>query len=65
MLVAVLGLGLLGSPSADAEEPTWVCPEDEHWSTAAPNHSNLMRVNEDAMRNGVALYAGMALAPTG
>ena len=24
--------------------------------------SNLMRVNEDAMRNGVALYAGMALA---
>ena len=38
-----------------------VCPDDEHWSTAAPNHSNLMRVNEDAMRNGVALYAGMAL----
>ena len=31
-----------------------VCPDDEHWSTAAPNHSNLMRVNEDAMRNGVA-----------
>ena len=38
-----------------------VCPDDEHWSTAAPNHSNLMRVNEGAMRNGVALYAGMAL----
>ena len=38
-----------------------VCPDDEHWSTAAPNHSNLMRMKEDAMRSGVALYAGMAL----
>ncbi len=38
-----------------------VCPEDESPSTPAPNHSNLMRVNEDAMKNGVALYAAMAL----
>ena len=38
-----------------------VCPEDEHHTTAAPNHSNLMRVNEDSMKNGVALYAAMAL----
>jgi hippurate hydrolase len=38
-----------------------VCPEDESPQTAAPNHSNLMRVNEDAMKNGVALYAAMAL----
>jgi amidohydrolase len=38
-----------------------VCPDDENWQTAAPNHSNLMRVNEGGMRNGVALYAAMAL----
>ena len=38
-----------------------VCPEDENHKTAAPNHSNLMRVNEGAMKNGVALYAAMAL----
>ncbi|MEM7143078.1 MAG: M20 family metallopeptidase [Actinomycetota bacterium] len=39
-----------------------LCPDDEHWSTAAPNHSNLMRINEDGMRSGVALYAAMAMA---
>ena len=39
-----------------------VCPEGIDPSTAAPNHSNLMTVNEDAMANGVALYAGMAMA---
>ena len=39
-----------------------VCPDDLTPSTAAPNHSNLMRVNETALSNGVALYAGMALA---
>ena len=38
-----------------------VCPDDESPQTAAPNHSNLMRVNEDAMKHGVALYAAMAL----
>ena len=38
-----------------------VCPDDESPATAAPNHSNLMRVNEDAMKNGVALHAAMAL----
>ena len=39
-----------------------VCPEDERPGTAAPNHSNLMRVNESALSNGVAMYAAMALA---
>ena len=39
-----------------------VCPDDLTPGTAAPNHSNLMRVNETALSNGVALYAGMALA---
>ena len=39
-----------------------VCPPDLDPRTAAPNHSNLMRVDESAMANGVALYAGMALA---
>ncbi len=39
-----------------------VCPADEQPATAAPNHSNLMRVNESALTNGVALYAAMALA---
>ncbi len=39
-----------------------VCPEDADPSTAAPVHSNLMRVNESALSNGVALYAAMALA---
>ncbi len=38
-----------------------VCPDDEDFRTAAPNHSNLMRVNESALGNGVALYAAMAL----
>ncbi len=39
-----------------------VCPDDQQPETAAPNHSNLMRVNESALSNGVALYAAMALA---
>ena len=39
-----------------------VCPDDQQPETAAPNHSNLMRVNESALPNGVALYAAMALA---
>ena len=39
-----------------------VCPQDEHHTTAAPNHSNLMRANEDALKNGVAIYAAMAMA---
>ncbi|MCL4127222.1 UNVERIFIED_CONTAM: hypothetical protein GTU68_025145 [Idotea baltica] len=39
-----------------------VCPDDQDPATAAPNHSNLMRVNESGMTNGVALYAAMALA---
>ena len=38
-----------------------VCPDDLEPSTAAPNHSNLMRVNESALSDGVALYAAMAL----
>jgi hippurate hydrolase len=39
-----------------------VCPDDQQPETAAPNHSNLMRVNESALANGVAMYAAMALA---
>ncbi len=39
-----------------------VCPDDLEPGTAAPNHSNLMRVNESALSNGVAMYAAMALA---
>ena len=38
-----------------------VCPDDLDPTTAAPNHSNLMRVNESALSSGVALYAAMAL----
>ncbi len=40
-----------------------VCPADIANSLEAPsNHSNLMRVNEDAMASGVAMYAAMAMA---
>ena len=39
-----------------------VCPKGDDPASAAPNHSNLMTVDEDAMSNGVALYVGMALA---
>ncbi len=38
-----------------------VCPDDLTPATAAPNHSNLMRVNESKLANGVALYAAMAM----
>ena len=38
-----------------------VCPDDLEPTTAAPNHSNLMRVNESALSNGVAMYTAMAL----
>ena len=38
-----------------------VSPEELEPQTAAPNHSNLMRVNESALSNGVAMYAAMAL----
>jgi len=38
-----------------------VCPDDETFATAAPNHSNLMRVNEAVLHRGVALYAAMAM----
>ncbi len=38
-----------------------VCPDDLDPATAPPNHSNLMRVNESALSNGVAMYAAMAL----
>jgi len=38
-------------------------PEDiDDLADAAPNHSNYMRIGESAMRRGVAMYAGMALA---
>lgn len=39
-----------------------VCPDDTSPSEAAPNHSNLMTVNETALSRGVALYAGMGMA---
>ena len=39
-----------------------VCPDDDAPDQAEPNHSNLMRVNESALYNGVGLYAAMALA---
>ena len=39
-----------------------VCPDDLDPATAAPNHSNLMRISEAKLANGVALYAAMALA---
>jgi amidohydrolase len=42
-----------------------VCPEDESFASAAPNHSNLMRVNESVLNRGVALYAAMALVDQG
>ena len=38
-----------------------VSPEELEPHTAAPNHSNLMQVNESALSNGVAMYAAMAL----
>ena len=38
-----------------------VCPEDLDPTTAAPNHSNLMRISESKLSNGVALYAAMAM----
>jgi hippurate hydrolase len=38
------------------------CPDDLEPSSAPPNHSNLMRINETAMVTGVALHAAMALS---
>ncbi len=39
-----------------------VCPDDLPVAEAAPNHSNLMRISESKLFNGVGLYAAMALA---
>lgn len=39
-----------------------VCPDDLDPRSAAPNHSNLMRISESKLANGVALYAAMAMA---
>jgi hippurate hydrolase len=38
------------------------CPDDAEFTTAAPNHSNRMVLNETAMAKGIALYAAIALA---
>ncbi len=38
-----------------------VCPDDLDPATAAPNHSNLMRISEKRLANGVAMYAAMAM----
>ncbi len=38
------------------------CPSDVDPSEAAPNHSNLMRLAEDKLHRGVALYAAMAFS---
>ena len=40
-----------------------VAPEGVPTDEIAPNHSNYMTINEDAMAAGVAMYAGMALSP--
>lgn len=45
-------MAFLGACPADVADPR----------KAAPNHSNEMRLNEDAMTSGVALYTAMALA---
>jgi metal-dependent amidase/aminoacylase/carboxypeptidase family protein len=37
------------------------CPPGQSWHTVAPNHSNRMVIDEDAMAVGVALYAVTAL----
>ncbi|MCO8126467.1 M20 family metallopeptidase [Acidimicrobiia bacterium EGI L10123] len=37
------------------------CPPGQSWHTVAPNHSNRMVIDEDAMAVGVALYAATAL----
>ena len=39
-----------------------VCPEGVDPNEAAPNHSNLMQVNEKSLTHGVAVYAAMAMA---
>ena len=39
-----------------------VCPPGVELADSAPNHSNLMTIHEDAMAQGVAMYAAMALA---
>lgn len=39
-----------------------VCPPEIPLDEAAPNHSNFMVIDEDAMARGVALYAAMAMA---
>jgi amidohydrolase len=42
-----------------------VCPEDvDNSLTAAPNHSNKMRMSEAAMTSGVAMHVAMALGAT-
>ncbi|MEM7096586.1 MAG: M20 family metallopeptidase [Actinomycetota bacterium] len=40
-----------------------VAPEGMEPSEIPPNHSNFMTINEDAMANGVAMYAAMAMDP--
>jgi hypothetical protein len=35
---------------------------DDHGAFVAPNHSNRMVLNEDAMASGVAVYAAAALS---
>ncbi|GAB2742443.1 M20 metallopeptidase family protein [Amycolatopsis magusensis] len=41
------------------------CPPGTSLDDVAPNHSNRVRYDEDAMANGVALYAAFALAHLG
>ncbi len=42
-----------------------VAPEGMEPGEIPPNHSNFMTINEDAMANGVAMYAAMALDANG
>jgi hippurate hydrolase len=40
-------------------------PQGENPATAAPNHSNRVMFDEDAMKQGIAIYASVALRHLG
>jgi hippurate hydrolase len=40
-------------------------PQGENPATAAPNHSNRVMFDEDAMKHGVAVYTSVALRHLG
>lgn len=72
------GVLLLPNPVMGAEDFSYVLnklpgammflgatPKGENPATAAPNHSNRVMFDEDAMKNGVAIYASVALRHLG